>query len=361
MNLRKIMINVIISVIIGFVIINIVGAFFADQGMISAIKAFPKKAWLVLLGLLALDYLLHTFRMFFVVRSLGYKLTFFQCFENVFLNIFFSFVTPMSIGGQPFQIYHLTRLGIPAYEATSISISRMFVGIAIVFTVDIFLIGKVLSILRGTVGLTLVLIGFFVTVVITILGFLVFVNKKALLNIFRFVGFITRSEKMKKKEIAALEWLDKMSQSTKMLFSKSSWSLILDFCLGILGSALISYQLKFAIESVSTKSLAFPVFWGIMTMLNTVVYYIPTPGSSGGVEGFYQLVYSTIYGGKASMSGIIVYRFVTYYLIVFLGTALVWRFARFRKEIEAVEPSEGTSELTEPTEESTKEHVDDHK
>jgi hypothetical protein len=267
----------------------------------------------------------------------------------------------MSIGGQPFQIYHLTRLGIPTYEATNISISRMFVGIAIVFTVDIFLIGKVLSILRGTVGLTLVLIGFFVTVVITILGFLVFVNKKALLNIFRFVGFITRSEKMKKKEIAALEWLDKMSQSTKMLFSKSSWSLILDFCLGILGSALISYQLKFAIESVSTKSLAFPVFWGIMTMLNTVVYYIPTPGSSGGVEGFYQLVYSTIYGGKASMSGIIVYRFVTYYLIVFLGTALVWRFARFRKEIEAVEPSEGTSELTEPTEESTKEHVDDHK
>jgi len=105
----------------------------------------------------------------------------------------------MSIGGQPFQIYHLTRLGIPAYEATNISISRMFVGIAIVFTVDIFLIGKVLSILRGTVGLTLVLIGFFVTVVITILGFLVFVNKKALLNIFRFVGFITRSEKMKRR------------------------------------------------------------------------------------------------------------------------------------------------------------------
>ena len=358
------MINVIISVIIGFVIINIVGAFFADQGMISAIKAFPKKAWLVLLGLLALDYLLHTFRMFFVVRSLGYKLTFFQCFENVFLNIFFSFVTPMSIGGQPFQIYHLTRLGIPAYEATNISISRMFVGIAIVFTVDIFLINKVLSILQGTVGLTIVLIGFFVTVVITILGFLVFVNKNVLSKIFRFIGFITRSEKMKKKEIAALEWLDKMSQSTKVLFSKSSWSLILDYGLGILGSALIAYQLKFAIESVSPKSLAFPVFWGIMTMLNTVVYYIPTPGSSGGVEGFYQLVYSKIYGGKASMSGIIVYRFVTYYLVIFLGTALVWRFARFRREIEAVEPTEGSSESTESTElteESTKEHVDDHK
>ncbi|HOP83127.1 MAG TPA: lysylphosphatidylglycerol synthase domain-containing protein, partial [Fervidobacterium sp.] len=148
------------------------------------------------------------------------------------------------------------------------------------------------------------------------------------------------------------------------LFSKSSWSLILDFSLGILGSALIAYELKFAIESVSTKSLAFPVFWGIMTMLNTVVYYIPTPGSSGGVEGFYQLIYSTIYGGKASMSGIVVYRFVTYYLIVFLGTALVWRFARFRKEIEAVEPTEGSSESTESTElteESTKEHVDDHK
>ncbi|MGB4755733.1 MAG: hypothetical protein WBH69_06735, partial [Fervidobacterium sp.] len=68
--------------------------------------------------------------------------------------------------------------------------------------------------------------------------------------------------------------------------------------------------------------------------------------------------------GKASMSGIVVYRFVTYYLIVFLGTVLVWRFARFRKEIEAVESPEKSSEITEstgPREESTKEHVDDHK
>jgi len=364
LNLRKILINVIISVIIGFVIVNIVGVFFADQNMISAIKVFPKKAWLVMLGLLVLDYLLHTLRMFFVVRSMGHKLTLFQCFENVFLNIFFSFVTPMSIGGQPFQIYHLTRLGIPAYDATNISISRLFVGVAVVFTVDIFFISKVLSILRGTVGLTIVLVGFFVTVVITILGFLVFVNKNLLLKIFQFIGFITKSEKIKKKEADALEWLDKMSQSTKILFSKSSWSLILDFGLGLLGSALIAYQLKFAIESVSTKTLAFPVFWGIMTMLSTVAYYIPTPGSSGGVEGFYQLVYSTIYGGKASMSGIVVYRFVTYYLIVFLGTVLVWRFARFRKEIEAVESTEKSSEITEstgPGEKSTKEHVDDHK
>lgn len=339
MNLKKIIINVIISVIIGFVIINIVGIFFAEQDILSAVKAFPKKSLLILLGLVVLDYILNTLRMLFVVRSMGYKLTFFQCLENVFFNIFFSYVTPMSIGGQPFQIYHLTKLGIPAYDATNISISRMFVGITTVFTIDIFLIKNVLSILKGTVGLSVVLIGFFVTVAISVLGFLVFINKNFLSKIFKFIGFITRSEKIKKKESAALEWLEKMNMSTKTLFSKSYWSLILDFVLGVFGSALIAYQLKFSIESVSTVKVPFSVFWGIMTMLNTVVYYIPTPGSSGGVEGFYQLVYSHIYGAKASMSGIIVYRFFTYYLIVFLGTALIWRFARFRKEVEAVDSS----------------------
>jgi len=53
LNLRKIVINVIISVIIGFVIINIVGDFLQTKAMISAIKAFPKK-----LGLSCLGYLL---------------------------------------------------------------------------------------------------------------------------------------------------------------------------------------------------------------------------------------------------------------------------------------------------------------
>jgi len=332
LNLRKILKNVLISVLFGFSIVTIIGLISAKQGLISALKSFPKSALLTLLVLLIIDYLIHAQRLYFILRGLGYKVRFLDCLENVFYTVYFSFVTPMSIGGQPFQIYHLTRLGVKTYDATNVSISRMFIGIFIVFFVDILFLKRVLLILRGTVGLTVVLVGFAISVLITILGLLVFLNKTWLHGILRFVQRVTKSEKLRERERAILEWIDKMSSSTKYLFSKSFWAVMLDFLLGLVGSALVSYQLKYALESVSSNQVALFTFWGIVSMLNSVVYYIPTPGSSGGIEGFYQLVFSKLYGSKSAMSGILVFRLVTYYLIVFLGTILIWRFKKLERK-----------------------------
>lgn len=333
MNLRKIIINIIIAVVVSLSVINIVGIFFAKENPYKALISYPFKYVPVFLVILALDYLAHAIRTMIVVKSMGYKITFFQALENVFFNIYFSFVTPMSIGGQPFQIYHLTRLGLSTYDATNITISRMFVGIMIVFTVDIIFINKVIGILRGTVGLGVVLLGFFVTTAISILGFIAFTNKKFLFSIFRLIRKITRSEKLKNKEEAALKWIENMSDSTKTLFLKNYWALILDWLLGVIASVASPLLLKLSIEAVTTIRIPLSIIWGTLTMLNTVVYYVPTPGSSGSIEGFYQLVLSHMYDSKSSMVGILMFRIITYYLIVFLGTVLIWRVARYKDEM----------------------------
>ncbi|ODN31065.1 lysylphosphatidylglycerol synthase transmembrane domain-containing protein [Fervidobacterium thailandense] len=332
MNLKKILLNILISVLIGFSIVTIIGIISAKQDLISALKLFPKYAILNLLVLLVIDYLLHALRLHFILIGLGYRVRFLDCLENVFYTVYFSFVTPMSIGGQPFQIYHLTRLGVKAYDATNVSISRMFIGVSIVFFVDILFIKRVLSILKGTVGLTVVLVGFGISVLITLLGLLVFLNKTWLYGVLRFVQKVTKSQKLRDRERAILEWIGKMSSSTKYLFSKAFWAVILDFLIGLVGSAIVAYQLKYALESVSHAQVPLFTFWGIVTMLNSVVYYVPTPGSSGGIEGFYQLVFSKLYGSKAAMSGILVFRLVTYYLVVFLGTIFIWRFTRIGRK-----------------------------
>ncbi len=333
MNLRKIMINIIIAVVISLSVVNIVGIFFAKENPYKALISYPFKYVPVFLVILALDYVAHTIRTIIVVRSMGYKITFFQALENIFLNIYFSFVTPMSVGGQPFQIYHFTRLGISTYDATNIAISRMFIGIMVVFTVDIIFINQVIGILRGTVGLGVVLLGFFVTTVISLLGFIAFTSKKFLFSIFRLIMKITKSEKLKNKEEAALKWIENMRDSTKTLFLKNYWALILDWLLGVMSSIISPLILKLSIEAVTTVHLPLSVIWGTLTMLNTVVYYVPTPGSSGGIEGFYQLVLSHMYDSKSSMVGILMFRIITYYLIVFLGTILIWRMARYKDKM----------------------------
>ena len=182
-------------------------------------------------------------------------------------------------------------------------------------------------------GLGVVLLGFFVTTAISILGFIAFTNKKFLFSIFRLIRKITRSEKLKNKEEAALEWIENMSDSTKTLFLKNYWALILDWLLGVIASVASPLLLKLSIEAVTTIRIPLSIIWGTLTMLNTVVYYVPTPGSSGSIEGFYQLVLSHMYDSKSSMVGILMFRIITYYLIVFLGTVLIWRVARYKDKM----------------------------
>jgi len=317
---------------VGLSIVNIVGVFFAKQNPFKALLSFPVKVIPLLILILFVDYVIHALRLLIVVRSMGYKITFFQAFENIFFNIYFAFVTPMLIGGQPFQIYHLSKIGVSTYDATNIAISRMFVGIVIVFAVDIMFIRQVIGILNGTVGLTFVLLGFLVTFAISLAGFFAFINKRFLFGIFKFVNKITKSQKLKNKEKAALDWIDKMSTSTKTLFLKNYWALLLDFALGLIASLFMPLELKLCIEAISGTSIPLSVIWGILMMLNTIVYYIPTPGSSGGIEGFYQLVFSHLYDNKSAMTGILMHRIITYYLIVFLGTILIWKFAKLRED-----------------------------
>ncbi|MGQ9856118.1 MAG: lysylphosphatidylglycerol synthase transmembrane domain-containing protein [Fervidobacterium sp.] len=336
MNLKKIVTNVIIAVVVGLAIVNIVGIFFAKQDPLSALKSFPTKGFGVLIVLLALDYLIQAIRTMIFVRFMGYELSFLQSLENFFFTIFFSFVTPMSIGGQPFQIYHLTKNGISSHDATNISIVRMFEGIIIVSIVDIMFIRDVVWILRGTVGLSVIIIGFLVTLGISIAGFLAFVNKDFLYKIFKFFLKFTKSEKIQEKELKAITWLDNMSASTKTLLLKNYWIVLIDIAFGIVVSVISPLMLKISIEYVSNVKVPLTTIWGVISMLNTIVYYVPTPGSSGGIEGFYQMVFSHIYGAKAAMTGIFVFRLVTYYLIIFIGLFLMIRFTRFKEEVESV-------------------------
>jgi uncharacterized membrane protein YbhN (UPF0104 family) len=65
-------------------------------------------------------------------------------------------------------------------------------------------------------------------------------------------------------------------------------------------------------------------------LLNLVVYYIPSPGASGGLEGVYTMVF-TLYTGQPQLSfiAVTVWRFATYYLQIFFGL-IVFLFMRRR-------------------------------
>jgi len=86
------------------------------------------------------------------------------------IGYFFNNITPMAAGGQPFQIYHLTKIGADAKAATNIVVSRY---LEFVFTSLILLmlsITRVFAIGRSTgIGAFVVYVGMGTTLGMTLI------------------------------------------------------------------------------------------------------------------------------------------------------------------------------------------------
>ena len=60
--------------------------------------------------------------------------------------------------------------------------------------------------------------------------------------------------------------------------------------------------------------------------------FLPMPGSSGGTEATFVLMFGTIFTGTQAASIMIVWRFVTFYQVLIVG-CIVFLYARTRKDV----------------------------
>lgn len=246
----------------------------------------------------------------------GYTFSFREAFKNVFFGAFFTFITPMSIGGQPYQIYHLIKNKIKGEDATNIIISKTLEISFVILLLDLIFIKKILKIMPKSFGLSIILIGFFLGLSISLAIFISFVSRKLLK---RFLFFLIKIFKLNYTETEVDQWLDNLQNSIKTLWVKNPWILILDmimyFATLLLYNFIMYLTIKFYYSNISFFTLL-----GILVMMNTVAYYVPTPGSSGGIEGTYQIVFSSLFGSSNSINIITIYRLVTFYIPLILGT-----------------------------------------
>lgn len=73
-------------------------------------------------------------RLHFTLRALGHHLSFLVIFRLVFINLFFSNVTPMATGGGFAQIWYLHRHGIPVGRATAATTIRTVLAVLFIFS-----------------------------------------------------------------------------------------------------------------------------------------------------------------------------------------------------------------------------------
>ena len=259
------------------------------------------------------------------------KLSTFDAFRIHMSTIFFDQVTPFASGGQPYEIYKLTKEEkLPVSSSTNIVFQTFIVyQIAFLFLTTlafiynlIFRIYPVNPLLRS-----LVTIGFIVNLVVGIIMFTVaFLDRFNTFLINLGIKILFKLKIIKDKEKQEEKWKKSIKN-----FHESASYLLKDkknFMKGILLNIL---------SILALYMVPLVIFYGIgvnsgitgVEVLVTSAYvtlmgsYIPLPGGTGGLEYGFLVFFGCFILEPKLTAAMIIWRFVTYYLGIIVGAIFI--------------------------------------
>ncbi|WP_081625174.1 TIGR00374 family protein [Thermotoga maritima] len=267
------------------------------------------------------------------------KFPLYDAFFNNYMSFVFSMLTPFYFGGQFFQTYHLSKMGFKSEHNVNVILSRFVEYLISVTVLSILGLVRYRNFLFSNALLTskLILLAYLISVLFIAVLMSALINPPLIARLFNAFKRIRWIDRLIKKITKAedwdtrfLEWTEKLKESVQVLWK--SGFMFFDFPLTFISLLVQSFVLYLAIWLTSGK-IGFLDVTGLFYFLSLVVFYIPTPGASGGVEAVYQIVFSKILNSsEKTLASILIWRISTYYLPIFIGIAFLLIY-RYPKEV----------------------------
>ncbi|WP_241760450.1 lysylphosphatidylglycerol synthase transmembrane domain-containing protein [Dethiosulfovibrio peptidovorans] len=328
-SLRK---GLAIFLLLSFGVSSVVLAFSVDGStwstLLTARKGPMALAFLLVLG----AWLCDAIRFCSLARAMDRKISIPNGIILTWLHYFGCAVTPMQVGGGPFQVYVLYRSGVPIGKGVAITLVRTLL------TTFILSVAAPLSFLLNPrfMNESPFLVGiFYYVLLISILAWGAFgisvvrpdLVKKAgsvlvlWLNRFNVIG--------KYKILCTIRRInleiDGYSANLRYLFSRGIGCFTLAFVMSLLHLVFLFSVLPCLIWSIGLEVNYVESFLAQAIFL-FVLYFVPTPGASGVAEGGGAAIFGLLV--PWSMAGVtaIAWRFFTEYLAIIMGAIVAVRF-----------------------------------
>lgn len=262
-----------------------------------------------------------------VLSSLGYTLSFFAYFKYAILGFFFSSITPSSSGGQPMQVYAMSKDRIQISHSLIALVVELFsfqVACFIWAIVGLVASGKMLIAQIG--GLKyLFFIGFLINLIILLLLSILLFSKKLAIKIIDFCYKVLNAFHYKKSDVfyaKALKQLKEYNDSSEFLKMHKT---ILFKTIGI---SLIKMFLYHSIPYFVYRSFGFNessifTFVSVQAFLYCAVSFLPFPGSLGVSESGFVLLFKLFFPEAILNSAMLISRGISLYLYVCITGVLI--------------------------------------
>ncbi|NWN91124.1 flippase-like domain-containing protein [Marinobacter adhaerens] len=281
-------------------------------------------------GLLLVYFSADGLRLHFTLRALGHRLSFARLFRLVFINLFFSNVTPMATGGGFAQIWFLHRHGVPVGTATAATTIRTVLAVLFIFTLTpVFLLtldafdGKTIT---GDLGF---LLAIFIVLYLIFFIILLFRTRWLLGPLSALLSTLNRwhlisNERHKRWHFRMLREMLHFSGSFRDYLKGNP----VFVALSVVFTAVFLLSL-FSFPALLIHSLGYDVDYlvslGLLVVTTFIMYFSPTPGASGISEGVFGSFFSGILSGSHLILVIVSWRLVTIYLGMIIGLIVLQR------------------------------------
>ncbi len=306
---------------------------------------------------LFLCYLFKALKLSVLCKSLTGRFHFITCFETGIIGHYYNCVTPLAVGGQPFEIYHLSKHGVHGGVASSLPIATYSLN---QFSFVIFGVVSLLLFKNNTLNVpssiyysfpptfkVLAIIGLclcaLVPLMIIIFSLMPTIGAKVV-HLVVFIGSKLRIIKHPKEtEYKTVKNIIHNSQCLKRIFSRPLAGLIcflLSFMEQIASVSIAYFSLKTFGYGTLFAGYTHPLLeWAqvaqLVTLLNFSISFIPTPGNSGAADLSFYLLFSSSLAAGMAFPAMTIWRFLAFYSYIVIGFifATLKKRADRRKEI----------------------------
>lgn len=323
---------ILILLLLGAAALAIFAAVELDADEVRACLDALRPGWAVMIVVcMLLYYLCDAMKYQIVTRVFGCAQPFGDSLLTTMLGFFYSAVTPLASGGQPFQVVHMHQRGVSTSTATSVICMVYALWKAALVTLGIlgiFLCGKPLMALSAA-WLPVLLLGLLIHLALLVLVILSAAFPQVMTRfgascIMHVFGW----RLLASHHPDAARWIEKWADFVQEYHDafacgfRRPRAMLAAFALAL--AQCVAYM-SVAYCTLRGFGLSGAPYYAVMltqVLLHVGASFFPMPGASGASEGGFLLVYTQLFGPYLTM-GMLIWRLATYYLTILLGYVAV--------------------------------------
>lgn len=316
------------------------------------LKTILKEGWIALLAAVicvAIYYFFKGLKLSVMCKKLTGKFHLKTCIETGVIGLYYNCITPLAVGGQPFEIYHLSKHGVHGGAAASLPIAAFFtnqlafviVGIVslVLFKNNTFDTPETLIGVFPQIFSFLAIIGLCCCLIMPLLVIIFSLMPKFGAKVVKFGMFLGSKIKLvKNPEVAAHNTIKVLYKNSKCLKTMAKSPIVFSISMILsIGEQLVNASLAyFALRTFgyNIPDVSWIIEWiqvvQIALILSAAVSFIPTPGNSGAADlSFYLLFEASLLAGLA-FPAMLLWRGLSFYSFILIG----FMFATLKKKID---------------------------